>query len=169
MRRTDVFRRVLRRGRGVFRGFGLVEVVLAILILSMLVTGALGYSYHSAREVSRAERHETACRLAALVLEGWKGSPDPASYNPVAQLSEEIEITALPFFFGFWGGLPGAFTLDCYKVEMPQTDYYLLLSRRMGVDATPETLHVYVSWQRDRQQVNWWEWEHYCLTTYTMN
>ena len=58
-------------------GFSLVEVALAILILSILVSGAMSYHYFSARDVQKAEAEVVAGRLALLLLEGWKGTNDP--------------------------------------------------------------------------------------------
>ena len=54
-------------------GFTLTELIVAMLILSILSVGALGYQYVAARDVRSAEAQAAAARLAKMILDGWKG------------------------------------------------------------------------------------------------
>lgn len=53
-------------------GFSLLELVLAILILSILSVGTLGYQYLATRMALRANAEITATRTARYILDNWK-------------------------------------------------------------------------------------------------
>jgi len=54
------------------RGFTLLELVVASLILSIVSIGAIGYQYHARRMALRANAQITAARTARMILDNWK-------------------------------------------------------------------------------------------------
>lgn len=160
--------RLRRRRRG---GFSLIEGVVAMLVLLVLVTATVGYSSYSARQVYKAQAQETAGRLARLLLEGCKGSPDPSSYDPVDQFSDDLEISRVRFSFqtmGLFLALSwSSHLLGVYEVDTPQATYYLALSREPADADTPEQYQVQMIWRSDLRDDSYWtSWEHFGLTTY---
>ena len=59
----------------------LIEVMIALLILSITVLAASGFRYHAARDARKADVQITAARLASLILYGWKGSGGYSGYS----------------------------------------------------------------------------------------
>jgi len=56
------------------RAATLIEVMIAILILSIAAVSASGFRYYAAKDALRADVQITAARLASQILSGWKGS-----------------------------------------------------------------------------------------------
>ncbi|NNF14299.1 MAG: type II secretion system protein [Gemmatimonadetes bacterium] len=61
------------------RGFTLIEVVVALLVLEMAVVGVLGTMALAARTLHRAERLEAATGRAEAVLDSLRRGASPAS------------------------------------------------------------------------------------------
>ncbi len=59
----------------------LIEIMVAILILSIAVLGASGFRYYTAMDARKADVQITAARLASLILYGWKGSGGYSGYS----------------------------------------------------------------------------------------
>ena len=59
----------------------MIEVVIAIVILSITVVAASGFRYHAARDARKSDVQLTAARLASLFLYGWKGSGGYTGYG----------------------------------------------------------------------------------------
>ncbi|MHC4287098.1 MAG: type IV pilus modification PilV family protein, partial [Planctomycetota bacterium] len=78
--------------KSVRQGFTLTEVMISILIVMVLVTGAMGYQYNSTRDVKISEVQAAASRIAMLLLEGWKGQQGNTSFDPVDVFSDELSI-----------------------------------------------------------------------------
>ncbi len=64
-------------------GVTLIEMVLAVLIVSIIVAGAMNYQYFSTRMAKRANAELTAARTAALLMENWKSIGGDEFFNPV--------------------------------------------------------------------------------------
>ena len=60
----------------------LVEVMVATAVLVIIVTGALSYQYHSARDTQIARAHIAATRTAQLLLEDWMSTGGSKEYDP---------------------------------------------------------------------------------------
>ncbi|MHC4525778.1 MAG: type IV pilus modification PilV family protein, partial [Planctomycetota bacterium] len=71
-----------RQAFPVRRGFTLVEVMISILIVMILATGAMGYQYASTRDVKVSEVQASAARIGMLLLESWKGQQGDTSFDP---------------------------------------------------------------------------------------
>ena len=59
----------------------LIEIMVAILILSVAVLGASGFRYYAAMDARKADVQMTAARLASLILSGWKGGGGYSGYS----------------------------------------------------------------------------------------
>ncbi len=59
----------------------LIEVMVAILIMSVAVLGASGFRYYAAMDARKADVQVTAARLASLILSGWKGGGGYSGYS----------------------------------------------------------------------------------------
>jgi prepilin-type N-terminal cleavage/methylation domain-containing protein len=53
-------------------GVTLIELVVAILIISIVSVGAINYQYFGTRMAQRADAEITATRTARLILDNWK-------------------------------------------------------------------------------------------------
>lgn len=60
----------------------LVEVMVATAVLVIIVTGALSYQYHAARDTQIARAHIAATRTAQLLLEDWMSTGGSKEYDP---------------------------------------------------------------------------------------
>jgi prepilin-type N-terminal cleavage/methylation domain-containing protein len=66
------------------RGFTLIEVVLAIAILSVMALGSLNYQYYAVKHVQIARAQMVATRITQMLLEDWKSTGGDSGYNPTA-------------------------------------------------------------------------------------
>ena len=135
-------------------GFTLVEVAISILIIMVLATGAMGYQYHSTRDVKLSEVQATASRLSMLLLEGWKGTEGASDFDPVSVFGSEITITTSSIgpdvAQNKWGW--DFDLLDQYVVEMDEVVYYVTLSWNDASFFEPKVLNCVVTWRNDYTQ-----------------
>jgi prepilin-type N-terminal cleavage/methylation domain-containing protein len=61
-----------RNRQSIKRGFTLLELIIASLILSVVSIGAIGYQYHARRMALRANAEITAARTGRMILDNWK-------------------------------------------------------------------------------------------------
>lgn len=54
------------------RGFTLIELVIALLVLAVAATGTMAYAVYAQRLASRSQSELTAARLGRLILDNWK-------------------------------------------------------------------------------------------------
>jgi len=59
----------------------LVEVMAAIIILTVAVLGAAAYRYFATLDVRKADVQITAARLASMLLDSWRGSGGHSGYS----------------------------------------------------------------------------------------
>lgn len=60
----------------------LVEVMVAMAILTIAALGALSYQYHAAGHARIARAQSAATHVAQLLLEDWKGTGGSEKYDP---------------------------------------------------------------------------------------
>jgi prepilin-type N-terminal cleavage/methylation domain-containing protein len=60
----------------------LVEVMIAMAVLSIAATGALSYQWHAVRQARIAHAQITATRIGRLLLEDWKSTGGSTEYSP---------------------------------------------------------------------------------------
>ncbi|MBL7214937.1 MAG: prepilin-type N-terminal cleavage/methylation domain-containing protein [Phycisphaerae bacterium] len=135
-------------------GFTLVEIAISILVIMVLVTGAMGYQYYSARDVTLSEIQATAARLSMLLLEGWKGAEGSADFDPVSAFSSEITITNSLFGPNIPEDKSGMSLtlLGCYEIELERAYYYVTLSWGDASSLEPKVLNITTAWRRDYSQ-----------------
>ncbi len=62
--------------------FTLVEVMVAMVILTIAILGAFNYEYYAARDVQISRAEITAANTAQLLLEDWKSTGGSEEYDP---------------------------------------------------------------------------------------
>ena len=136
---------------GRISGFTLIEIMISIVIVMVLVTGAMGYQYYSAADVKISEVKATAARVSMLLLEGWKGDQGAGDFDPVSLFSSQLNITkstvgpdAPPNESGM------NFTvLGKYRVQVNDIYYYITLSSDAASSFEPLTLNIQTTWRSD--------------------
>jgi len=66
------------------KGLTLIEVMLAVLVLSIAVLGTITYRYYSTLDGRRALIQASAARAAQLLTESWQGTNGSQTYDPVS-------------------------------------------------------------------------------------
>ncbi len=135
-------------------GFTLTEVMISLVIVMVLVTGAMGYQYNSTRDVKISEVQAAASRIAMLLLEGWKGQQGDTAFDPVAVFGDEMTIqttTIAPDVPDNSGGVPLT-TLDSYEVVLRGVYYFVTLSYEEKSASEPMLLNATVAWRGDYTQ-----------------
>jgi prepilin-type N-terminal cleavage/methylation domain-containing protein len=135
-------------------GFTLTEVLISIVIVMVLVTGAMGYQYNSTRDVKISEVQATASRIAMLLLEGWKGQQGDTSFDPVVMFGSEMSIqtsTIGPDVPDNSIGIPLT-PLDSYEIVFRGVYYFVTLSYDVSSASKPMLLNATVVWRDDYQQ-----------------
>ncbi|UCE98913.1 MAG: prepilin-type N-terminal cleavage/methylation domain-containing protein [Planctomycetota bacterium] len=149
-------------------GFTLVEVMTAIVILSVAVIGASGYRYYAALDARKAAMHTTASRIGLLLSESWRGVNGIDTYDPVAQFASELAINENPDFSEY-GYKDENFTLlGNYKVSMNDTNYCAILSWR-DITTGLRALNIVVVWPLQNDDLQNYAFRRFELTTYTTN
>lgn len=90
------------------RGFTLVEILVAMMVLAFAAIGAMGYEYHAASQERAALARLTAARTAQLLLDDWKSEGGSTSYTP----------KNLNLGFSDADDASGNFTVDVDKLPM---------------------------------------------------
>lgn len=65
-------------------GFTFTEIMGVILVLTVAVLGASAYRYHATLDTRKADLQTTAARVGSLLLETWRGTSNPNTFDPVA-------------------------------------------------------------------------------------
>ena len=136
------------------QGFTLTEVMISILIIMILATGALGYQYASARDVKISEVQAAAARIGMLLLESWKGMGGDTSFDPVDVFGSEMTIqTSMigPEAPDNSDGLPLT-KLGSYEIILNNIHYYVTLSYDDASTQEPTLLSAVITWRRDYGQ-----------------
>ena len=144
----------------------LVEVMVAMLILTVAVLGASRYRYFAAFDARRAAMHRTAARVALLLCESWRGVKGIETYDPTAHFGTDLAIIES-------GGsaAPEDFTLlGSYTVVLNNVNYYTTLSWK-DVYTELRALNVVVAWSHNGQEITGVvdAYKSFKLTTYTPN
>ncbi|MCK4752338.1 MAG: prepilin-type N-terminal cleavage/methylation domain-containing protein [Planctomycetes bacterium] len=74
------------------RGVTLVEIMIAILILTVAVIGASGFRYHTMLDARKADAQVTAARTGLLLCESWRGLNGSDTFDPVTRFSSDLNI-----------------------------------------------------------------------------
>ena len=157
-------------------GVTIVEVMITIVIILIAIVGTSAFRYHSTLLIRRAEVRTTAARLAAALLNGWKGAgshsgysayelldpsdynpSDPNDYNPNDIDPVEFGLLGLRTYFNVPGPpvAAGFSALDTnsnpnYRFVIDGVNYYVTLSYQDEV-GEPRLLSVCVAWMNGYQ------------------
>lgn len=158
-----------------YRGLTLIEIMIVMLVMLILVVGISGYRYYALLNARKADVRITGARLAAYLLNSWKGvgghsgysiyeledpddydPTDPNDYDPSDQDPVEFG-PGLELAFGAPGPpVPEGFSaLDAdatpnYRIVANGVNYYATLSYKDEA-GEPRTLNVCVAWMNDYQ------------------
>ena len=138
-------------GRG---GFTLTEVMISILIVMILATGAMGYQYASTRDVKISEVQASAARIGMLLLESWKGQQGDLFFDPVDVFESELTIQTSvvgPTVPENSMGSP-LMKFGSYEIVLDHVTYYVTLSYDDPSGSEPMLLNAVVMWRRDYGQ-----------------
>ena len=152
-------------------GMTLVEVMGAILILSVAVIGASAYRYHSALDARKADRKTIATRVALLLCESWRGVEGDETFDPNSYFGSDLAVEPVTTHDG--PGVPTGFgLLGVYKIVVDGLDCRATLSwKEWDITAGLRVLNVIVVWDWDpyRHPLGAYKYatQSYRLTTYT--
>lgn len=123
------------------KGFSILEIMIAIAICLIAITGTAAYRYNAALNTRQADFHSTAVRTALLFCEGWNGVRGTASFNPVTAFSAETDIVENDGHV-----TPDGFTpIGSYKVALDGYNYYVTLSSQ-NISTDLRILNIAVNW-----------------------
>lgn len=131
------------------RGLTMIEIVVAMVIIVVAVTGAMGYRYYSILDARKARVKITAARVGSMFLESWKGTggrsvPEDA-FDP-----KNFDFGSKLIVSGSGGtavGIPGGFIpFGAYAVSTDGSNYYAALSYSDDAGTNLRTLNIAVAW-----------------------
>ncbi len=128
--------------------FTLIEVMIAILILSVAVIGTSGYRYHAALDARKAAMQRNAARIGLLFCETWRDGSDPNAFDPTQLTTSDPNSTLLIETADQGPAVPEGFTLlETYRTTLDSVNYYTTLSWN---DVSPglRALNVSVAWDQ---------------------
>jgi len=68
----------------VSKAFSLVEVIIAMVIITVMAIGALNYRCYAVKHAQIARAQLVATRITQMILDDWKSTGGSTSYNPTA-------------------------------------------------------------------------------------
>ena len=77
------------------KGMSLIEVTIAIAVLTVVMVGSLVHRYYTILDEKEAEEQTAAARIATLLCESWRGVKGAEDYDPVAHLSPDLRIVSV--------------------------------------------------------------------------
>ncbi|MHC4507972.1 MAG: type IV pilus modification PilV family protein [Planctomycetota bacterium] len=75
------------------RGMSLVGAMVAVVILLIALIGTSSFRYCAAMDARKADAQTTAARVALMLCESWRGISGDVTYDPVAHLGTDLDIT----------------------------------------------------------------------------
>ncbi len=123
------------------RGFSLVSVMIAIVIILLALIGNSNVRFYAALDARKAVSRITAARVGLMLCESWRGIGRVETYDPATSLGSALTITA-----SAGPGKPDDFTLlGSYTCTVNGANYYITLSWK-DVSAGLRALNVVVTW-----------------------
>ena len=118
--------------------------MVTIVLLSVVILAGLAYRYHSALQVRKADIQAAAVRIAQTLLEGWRSTTTPSSYDPISRYGTQMAISLT----GTGPAAPVGYTsLGTYTIVNNRAHYYATLAYRTETTTDPESLTVSVGWK----------------------
>ncbi|MFZ2147034.1 MAG: prepilin-type N-terminal cleavage/methylation domain-containing protein [Sedimentisphaerales bacterium] len=130
------------------RGFSLVSIMIAIVIILVALIGTSNFRYYSVLDAQKAAAKITASRIGLMLCENWRGIGGVETYDPATYFGSDLTITA-----SAGPDKPEDFTLlGSYTVTLNGTKYYITLSWK-DVSTGLRALNVVVAWAQRPQGV----------------
>ena len=128
------------------RGFSLVSVMIAIVIILAALVGTSNFRYFSTLDAKKAAAKITASRIGLMLCENWRGIGGVETYDPSTSLGSALTITT-----STGPAKADDFTLlGSYTVTVNGANYYITLSWK-DVSTGLRALNIVVTWaQRDQ-------------------
>ena len=131
------------------RGFSLVSIMTAIVIILVALIGTSNFRYYTALDAKKAATRITASRIGLMLCENWRGLGGIETYDPAAYLGSDLTITA-----SSGPSEPTDFTLlGSYTVTVNGANFYITLSWK-DVSAGLRALNIIVAWAQRPQGVS---------------
>ena len=122
-------------------GASLIDVTVAIVVLTIAAIGTSNYRYYCTMDSRRADMRIAAAQAGNLLCENWKGIKGDQSYDPVTQLGGELTITK-----SNGPKEPEGFNrIESYRIELNGDSYYTTLAYK-DIYGGLRALNVVVSW-----------------------
>ncbi len=147
------------------RGFSLVSVMIAIVIILAALIGTSNFRYYSTLDAQKAAAKITAARIGLMLCENWRGIGGVETYDPATSLGSALTITA-----STGPDKPEDFTLlGSYTITVNEAHYYITLSWK-DVSTGLRALNIIVAWAQRTQGVSSLNDadKSFKLTTYTL-
>ncbi|MDO8303908.1 MAG: hypothetical protein Q7T18_11765 [Sedimentisphaerales bacterium] len=123
------------------RGFSLLDVIIASVVLLIAILGTASYRYNSALDGRKAAMQTSAARAALLLCESWRGLKGDATCNPTAWNLSGITISA-----GSGPAVPSGFTaLNSYAITTNNYNYTATLSWQ-NISTGLRALNITLAW-----------------------
>ena len=131
------------------RGFSLVSVMIAIVIILAALVGTSNFRYFSTLDAKKAAAKITASRIGLMLCENWRGIGGVETYDPAISLGPALTITT-----STGPAEPADFTLlGSYTITVNGANYYVTLSWK-DVSTGLRALNVVVAWAQRTQGVS---------------
>jgi Tfp pilus assembly protein PilV len=123
------------------RGFSLLDVIIASVVLIIAILGTASYRYHSALDERKAAMQTSAARVAMLLCESWRGVQGNTTCNPTAWNLSGVSISA-----GSGPAVPSGFTaLNSYAITTNNFNYTATLSWQ-NISTGLRALNITIAW-----------------------
>jgi len=127
------------------KGFSLIEVMVAILILSIAVIGTSGYRYYTALDARKADMQATAARVALMLCESWRGVKGDENYDPASHFGSELQITTIDDSDVTYVAPSGFTVLGYYQILLNNFPCHMTMSWQ-DVASGLRALNIIVTW-----------------------
>lgn len=132
------------------RGFSLVSIMIATVILLAALIGTSNFRYYSTMDAQKAAAKITAARIGLMLCENWRGIGGVDTYEPATSLGSALTITQSTI----GPDKPVDFTLlGSYTVNLNGANYYITLSWK-DVSTGLRALNIVVAWAQRPQGVS---------------
>jgi len=126
------------------KGLSLIETVIAIAVLEIAITGICAYRYGAALSSKKADALNNAARTALLLCESWRGQQGDHTYDPVAQLCDNLSIETSEFGPTIHENFN---LLGKYHIVINNTDLYAALAWKQQ-DTQLRMLNIIIIWNQ---------------------
>ena len=128
------------------RGFTVIEIMIATVILLIAVIGATRYRYYAAFDTRKADMRMASARVALLLCESWRGVKGDETYNPVNHLASELQMLDLAGGEFLAPSEPADFTrLGCYAILLNGVPCHVTMSWK-DISSDLRALNIVVAW-----------------------